>query len=94
MLKMSPQSSEEEVSDEVVPVVVEDAAETQETSNAEQLDGGMAVLSFEDMRKRLKLPVLPSPAKDALVKIAVVTGMEKQEKQDLQLLDDVCRVAR
>lgn len=86
VLKNEPTIGAEEVDNETVPVAVEDAAETQETSNAEQLGGGMAVLSFEDMRKRLKLPVLPSPAKDALVKIAVVTGMEKQEKQDLQLL--------
>lgn len=86
IIENEPTINAKEASGKIIPLSIEDAAEMQETSNAWQLGGDMEVLSFEDMRKRLQLPVLPSPAPGALVRIAVVTGMEKQEKQDLQLL--------
>lgn len=86
IIENEPTINAKEVEGKITPLSAEDAEQTQETSNAETLDDKQVVLNFEDMRKRLKLPVLPSPAEGALVKLAVVTGMEKQEKRDIQLL--------
>lgn len=86
IIENEPTINTNEVECKTTPLVVEDTAQAQETSNVGQLENDTRVLNFEDMRKRLKLPVLPSPAEGALVKIAMVTGMEKQDKKDMQLL--------
>ena len=75
-----------EVKGKITPLTTEDATEGQETANAGKIETKSEALNFEELRKQLNLPVLPCPEKDALVKLAVVTGSEKQEKSDIQTL--------